>query len=84
MMMSSTRKHALSKKTFHTEENLQESYECLMLCQLDKRCMSFNFSKKLQICELNSGTKKEFPGNIASNMDFDYHQINYGIIKQEL
>jgi hypothetical protein len=31
--------------------------------QLDKRCKSFNFSKKLKLCELNSGTKKEFPGN---------------------
>jgi hypothetical protein len=84
MMTSSTRHHALSGKTFHTEEYFEESYECLMVCQLDKRCKSFNFSKKLKLCELNSGTKKESPGNFVSNMDFDYYHIKHGIVRQEL
>ena len=55
-----------------------------MVCQLDKRCKSFNFSKKLKLCELNSGTKKEFPRNFVSNMDFDYYHIKHGIVRQEL
>ena len=55
-----------------------------MLCQLDNRCKSFNFSKKLQICELNTGTKKEFPKKILSNTDYDYYEMKYGIVRNEL
>ena len=80
-MTSATRQHALSGKAFHTEENLQESGECLTLCMLENQCKSFNFSKKLQLCELNSATKKEYPRNFAPNMDFDYYQISQGILK---
>ena len=84
LMTSSKRHFTLSEKTFHTEENFQESFECLVLCQMDNRCKSFNFSKKLQLCELNSATKKEFPGNLVSSKDFDHYHVNRGVVKQEL
>ena len=84
MMPSSTPKHALSGKTFHSENEFKESYECLMLCQLDRRCKSFNFSQKLQICELNTGTKKQFPKKFISNTDYDYYEMKYGIVRNEL
>ena len=65
-----------------TRRNILKNY--IMVCQLDKRCKSFNFCKKLKLCELNSGTKEEFLGNFASNMDIDCYHIKHGIVRQGL
>lgn len=78
-MASSVTNHALSKNVFHSEREVQESYQCLMMCQLDPRCRSFNFSLELKVCELNTATKKEFPGNYGFQKDYDYYDITSGI-----
>ena len=78
--------HALHQKVLQTETEIEESH-CLLICQLESRCKSFNFSKKLAICELNSASKKEFPENFARHTDYDYYHMGKGMImrvKQEL
>ncbi len=73
--------YALSGKTFQTETEVAESYKCLVMCQTDAKCKSFNFSKKDKICELNTATKKEFPRNYIPRKGYSYFQMNSGTIK---
>ena len=72
--------HALSQKAFQTETEVQESYKCLMMCQLAPQCKSFNFSKKLKICEMNTATKNEFPRNYGLREDYEYYHMGKGIV----
>ena len=73
--------YALSGKTYQTENDVEESYKCFVMCQLEKKCKSFNFSKKEKICELNTGTKKEFPRNYGPRPNYSYFQVSRGVIK---
>ena len=73
--------YALSGKAFQTEMEVTESYKCLIMCQLDAKCKSFNFSKKYKICELNTGTKKEFPRRYGARNEYSYFQMSEGVVK---
>jgi hypothetical protein len=65
---------------FQTETDVQESFNCLIMCQVSPTCKSFNFSKKKKVCELNSATKKEFPQNYVGRSDYDYYQFGKGMV----
>ena len=73
--------YALSDKIFQTETEVAESYKCLVMCQLDTRCKSFNFSQKEKICEMNTATKKEFPRSYGPRNNYSYYHLSSGIIK---
>ena len=71
--------HALSEKVLQTEADILESYQCLMMCQLEPRCQSFNFSKRWKICEMSSATKREFPRNFFSRADYNYYDVDKAV-----
>ncbi|CAB4019502.1 Hypothetical predicted protein [Paramuricea clavata] len=73
--------YALSDKIFQTETEVAKSYQCLVMCQLDTRCKSFNFSQKEKICEMNTATKKEFPRSYGPRNNYSYYHLSSGIIK---
>ncbi len=75
------RNQALFDKILQIETEVAESYKCLVMCQLDARCKSFNFSQKYKICELNTATKKEFPRNYRPRDEYSYFQMSSGILK---
>ncbi|XP_022097576.1 ficolin-3-like [Acanthaster planci] len=45
---------------------------CGRECALDRRCKSFNFSKCHKICELNRGTREEYPEYFAAALGTAY------------
>ncbi|CAB3991548.1 Pancreatic secretory granule membrane major glyco GP2 [Paramuricea clavata] len=73
--------YALSDKIFQTETEVVESYQCLVMCQLDTQCKSFNFSQKEKICEMNTATKKEFPRSYGPRNNYSYYHLSSGIVK---
>ena len=87
MIMYLVTNHALSQKVLHIETEVLESYKCLGMCHIEPRCKSVNFSKKLKLCELNTATKKEFPGNYGPSENYDYYGMGKGMtiaVKKEL
>lgn len=87
VMSSPVTHHALFQNVFHTELNVAHSYECLLVCHLEPKCKSFNFSPSLKTCDLNSATRGDFPARFVYHKNYDYYHMESGVItaaKQDL
>ena len=87
MMASPIAKHVVTGGVFQTEVEVKQAYQCFIMCQIDARCKSFNFSRKLKICELSSTSKKTTPTKYISHVDYNYYEMTDGVAinaKQDL
>ena len=50
------------------EMSTSNSYECLVACEDDVRCQSFNYVITENICELSNRTKEARPMDFVSNL----------------
>jgi hypothetical protein len=48
---------------------------CIIRCEDNNRCMSFNLNLMSMICELNKSTKRKHPGNIMTQGNTIYMEI---------
>ena len=47
------------------KKRVQDPYECLVFCNSELTCQSYNYVKTGQICELNNRTKEAIPEDFA-------------------
>ena len=57
---------ALKGHTFKTKR-VQDPYECLMFCDSELTCQSYNYVKTGKTCELNNRTKEARPGDFVED-----------------
>ncbi|CAH3198803.1 unnamed protein product [Porites evermanni] len=63
-------------KTFHAPTSLG----CLVACEEDVRCQSFNYIINQDICELNNPTKEARPEHFI----FDVNRYYYGMVRKRV
>ena len=57
---------ALRGHTYKTRR-VQDPYECLVFCDSELTCQSYNYVKSGRICELNNRTKEEKPEDFVQD-----------------
>ena len=57
---------ALRGHTYKTRR-VQDPYECLVFCDSELTCQSYNYVKPGRICELNNRTKEEKPEDFVQD-----------------
>ena len=57
---------ALKGHTFKTKR-VQDPYECLIFCDSELACQSYNYVKTGKTCELNNRTKEARPGDFVQD-----------------
>ena len=62
----SVSRKALKGHTFKTKR-VQDPYECLVFCDSELTCQSYNYVKPGKICELNKRTKEARPGDFVED-----------------
>ena len=71
---------ALLNHVITTEEQIETSPQCMIVCMMNK-CQSFNFSSSKKVCMVNDKTKDDHPLDFTSKQAYRYyHPMNNPIV----
>lgn len=74
--------HALFNHVLQAEMDVQDSSQCMILCNLKSTCQSFNHSYKKKVCQLNSSTKQKHPQDFKPKDGYHYYMQGKGVVNK--
>ena len=57
---------------------------CLHTCALECGCMSFNFKKSEQLCEINYGDNETTPWALVADTDYDLYSLEFENLEHQV
>jgi len=75
MFHSSEQSLALRHQAAHRIYEVDSYLVCMMYCDLEDRCKSFNFNHVLMTCELNNITASLVPQNLVDKQNYQYFDL---------
>ena len=69
--------HALVGQALATFSQVSSKTKCFVYCLLSTRCLSFNYGRKSQLCELNSNRQELFPRDFVPRDGFRYFEKRF-------
>ena len=74
--------HALVNHVLQVELDVEDSSQCMILCNLKSSCKSFNYSDQTKVCQLNSSTKQKHPNDFKPRDGNNYYMQGRGIVNK--
>ena len=65
----------LIKHQIRSSSNVRSEWKCGIKCLLHEDCLSFNYARSSETCQLNDADGEIYPCHLVESTEFDYYTI---------